>query len=125
MMPDMDVWAQLGLMAASVAAGAVVTRYFSRRYYVRASNDQQRESEPLRKAISLVLKALEEAGIEFTHGADGSIRGVVRNASARIEAKANLEASAVVEQLLARAILRTELDHREAVSTGETPLDKL
>jgi Tfp pilus assembly protein PilW len=112
-------------MALSVAAGAVVTWYFSKRYYVRASNDQQRENEPLRKAISLVLKALEEAGIEFTHGADGSIRGVVRSASARIEAKLNLEASAVVEQLFARATLRTDLDRREAVSVGETPLDKL
>jgi hypothetical protein len=125
MIPDMDIWAQLGLMAASVAAGAVVTWYFSRRCYVRASSDQQWESEPLRKAMSLVLKALEEAGIEFTHGADGSIRGVVRNASTRIEAKANLEASAVVEELVSRATLRTELDRREAVSSEKIPLDKL
>jgi|GEM_PF-6061986 len=125
MMPDMDIWAQLGLMALSVAAGAVVTWCFSKRYYVRASNDQQRENEPLRKAISLVLKALEEAGIEFTHGADGSIRGVVRNASASIEARPVLKPEAMLEQLLARAASRADLDRRERKSVSKTELKGL
>ena len=109
MMPGMSTWAQLGLALAGIVCGAAVTWYFSWRYYVRAGRDQRQENDSLRKAVSLVLKALEEAGVEFTYGPDGSIRGVVRNASSSIAAKSNLSASAVVEQFLDRATLQIDL----------------
>ena len=81
--------------------------------------------DSLRKAVSLVLKALEEAGVEFTHGPDGSIRGVVRSASSSIAAKSNLSASAVVEQFLDRAALQIDLKHREKESKASMPLSDL
>ena len=123
MMLAMDTWAQLGLTLVGVVAGALVTSFFAKRYYIRASKDLEQESESLRKVVSLVLKAFEETGMESTRDADGNFRGIVRNASASIGVTPSTQAKGAAEQLLVRATLRGELDSRERESVTKTSLD--
>jgi hypothetical protein len=125
MVLDMGIWVQLGLTALAVLIGGLITWFYSRRYYIRASKDLEQESESLRKVVSLVLKALEEMGMEFTCDADGNFRGIVRHASVSIGVTPSTQAKGAAEQLLARATLRGELDRRERESVTKTSLDEL
>ncbi len=62
----------------SVAFGSAVTWWVARVYYKRAGLELAREPRELRRLSTLILHALQEAGlVKFTKDAGGNIAGLV------------------------------------------------
>lgn len=75
------------LSLVSMLVGAVITWWFARRYYEKASHDLSLEAAELKKLNTLMLRGLEAAGMaEFSRDQEGNIQGMKINVSSNIQA---------------------------------------
>jgi hypothetical protein len=81
----------------SMAIGAIITWLVSKHYYQKAGQELKIEATELKKLNTLMLRALENAGLtKFNRDKNGNITGMIIELSAKIEARsktsvANLE----------------------------------
>jgi hypothetical protein len=65
------------LSLGGVLIGGIITWYFSRRYYMKASEDLEKEASELLSLSNITLRALEDAGIcQLTRDKEGKIVGL-------------------------------------------------
>jgi len=72
----------------SMAVGALITWFVSRYYYIKAGQELKIEATELKKLNTLMLRALEKAGLaKFNRDENGNIKGMIIELSAKCEAK--------------------------------------
>jgi hypothetical protein len=60
-----------------VLLGGAITWYFSRRYYIKASKELQKEASDLLSLSKITLRALEDAGLcKLNRDENGKIKGL-------------------------------------------------
>jgi hypothetical protein len=72
----------------SMAIGALITWWSAKHYYQKAGKELETEASELKKLNTLMLRALENAGLaKFNRDEHGNIKGMVIELSAKIEGK--------------------------------------
>ncbi len=56
-------WSNVLITVLSVLVGGLITAYFSRRYYVKASEDLKQETDHLKRYNIMLLRLLDQAGL--------------------------------------------------------------
>lgn len=81
-------WFSIMNTVISMAVGAFTTWRAAKYYYEKASNDLKEEAHKLRIYNTLILRALENAGIaSFNRDQDGEIKGLKIKVSSNLVAK--------------------------------------
>jgi hypothetical protein len=76
------------LTIISMAVGAIITWIVAKYYYEKASNDLKEEAQKLRTLNTLILRALESAGIaSFNKDQGGEIKGLIIKLSSNLNSK--------------------------------------
>lgn len=72
-------WSNILVTILSVLIGGLITAYFSRRYYVKASEDLKQETDSLKQLTRMLMLMMHDAGlIEVEWAKDGNPIRVVR-----------------------------------------------
>lgn len=72
----------------SMAIGALITWLVSRYYYIKAGQELKIEATELKKLNTLMLRALEKAGLaKFNRDENGNIKGMIIELASKIEGK--------------------------------------
>ncbi len=54
-------WSNISITVSSVLVGGLITAYFSRRYYVEASEDLKQESDSLKHITKQLMRMMHDA----------------------------------------------------------------
>lgn len=77
-----SVITDIAILFIGLAAGGLITHRVSKRYYKKAADELQAETEKTRKLISISLRALENADIvELARDESGKITGITHDGS--------------------------------------------
>jgi hypothetical protein len=75
------------LTVFSMTIGALITWWVSKHYYQKAGKELQTEASELKKLNTLMLRAMEKAGLaKFYRDEHGNLKGIVIELSTKIKA---------------------------------------